>query len=98
MANKIKNHSVDVLSMVKAIGTELYAKFIANKTTMTKVCRDTGLSANSIKTIFSGNTANLASYLAVAKSLGYTLSLGSINLSMEDDSSTSKFLQEVPKQ
>lgn len=75
MANKVKTHNSDVLEIVKKISVTLHAAFVNSKMTMTKLQKDTGLSSNSLKTIFKGETANIASYIAVAKVLGLTLVL-----------------------
>jgi DNA-binding phage protein len=73
MANKIKNHSTQTLDQVKTIATALYAQFIARKMTISNLSKQTGLSPNSIKTIFRGETANIASFIAVGSVLGLHL-------------------------
>ena len=75
MANKIKNHTPETLTVVKTISTALYAQFIASKIPIGTLSKKTGLSSNSLKTIFRGETANIASYIAVAHVLGLNLSL-----------------------
>ena len=70
MANKIKNHSPETLTVVKGIATELYARFLIKKMSIANLSKATGLSSNSLKTIFRGETANIASFVAVASVLG----------------------------
>lgn len=78
MANKVKNHSDKILEQIKQISNYLYAEFIKSRQTITSLSTKTGLSTNSLKTILKGETANIASYISVASSLGLTLVLTSV--------------------
>lgn len=75
MANKIKNHTPETIALVKSIATALYAQFISKKMTISKLSKETGLSSNSLKTIFRGETANIASFIAVANAVGLRLEI-----------------------
>lgn len=75
MANKVKNHSEKILEQIKEVSNYLYAEFIKSRQTITSLSTKTGLSTNSLKTILKGETANIASYMSVASSLGLSLVL-----------------------
>lgn len=87
MANKIKNHQPEILSLVKTIASAIHAQFIANKMVMSQLVKQTGLSANSIKTILKGETANIASYLALAEAVGLSFLVAPKGSVIEDNTS-----------
>lgn len=93
MANKVKNHSDEVMNLVKKLSTDLHAQFIATKMSIIDLSTKTGLSTNSLKTILRGETANIASYIAVAIALGLTVLASDpvANTSVEDKEVTGKF-------
>ncbi len=73
MANKIKTYSQDVLNSVKEIGEQLSQRQKELKTSLKVLSASSGLSVNSIKAIFEGMTANIASYDSLARALGTSL-------------------------
>lgn len=70
----------DIMNELTLISTALSNIFAAQRggTTDTRVnlrsiAKFSGLTTNSVKSVFSGKTANIASYALVAKALGTTL-------------------------
>lgn len=73
MANKTKTYSPEVLEAVGKIGSALHNLQMKNATSLKTIATSSGLSVNSIKSIFKGSTANIASYDSLARALGSSL-------------------------
>jgi hypothetical protein len=73
MANKTKTYSPEVLTAVKTIGSALQTYQQKNNASLKTLSTASGLSINSIKSIFKGATANIASYDSLARALGSSL-------------------------
>jgi hypothetical protein len=73
MANKTKTYSPKVLESVNKIGSALHGMQIKNAVSLKTIATTSGLSVNSIKSIFKGATANIASYDSLARALGSSL-------------------------
>jgi transcriptional regulator with XRE-family HTH domain len=73
MVNKAKTYSSQVLETVKQIGTALQGLQQSSSISLKTLATNSGLSINSIKSIFKGSTANIASYDSLARALGSSL-------------------------
>ena len=73
MANKTKTYSIETTSSVVSIGKALHALHVSSKIPLKALSASSGLSVNSIKSIFGGATANIASYDSLARALGSSL-------------------------
>ena len=73
MATKSKNYRTEVLNFVKAIGMELKKLHAAKGTSLKTIAASSGLSVNSVKSIFDGQTGNIASYDSLARALGSSM-------------------------
>jgi transcriptional regulator with XRE-family HTH domain len=73
MVNKAKTYSPLVLETVKQIGVSLQEIQQRSNVSLKTIATNSGLSINSIKSIFKGATANIASYDSLARALGTSL-------------------------
>ena len=73
MVNKAKTYSPEVLDSVKQIGKCLQDLQQGTSASLKTLSTNSGLSINSIKSIFKGSTANIASYDSLARALGTCL-------------------------
>ena len=73
MVNKAKTYSPLVLDSVKQIGVSLQEIQQRSNVSLKTIATNSGLSINSIKSIFKGSTANIASYDSLARALGTCL-------------------------
>jgi hypothetical protein len=87
MANKAKTYSPNVLESVKKIGASLQEVQQRNNSSLKTIATNSGLSINSIKSIFKGATANIASYDSLARALGTSLVEVACNCHMKEANS-----------
>lgn len=69
----MKKPTAQTLSDIALIGASLSKIMASKKMTFRFLAQDSGLSINSVKTILSGGTANIACYDMISRSLGTTL-------------------------
>jgi hypothetical protein len=73
MVNKAKTYSPEVLNTIKKLGVSLQEIQQRGNVSLKHIATNSGLSINSIKSIFKGATANIASYDSLARALGTSL-------------------------
>ncbi len=73
MNNNKKTHPPEVTAEVLLISGLLSAEFTRTKSDLRCVAKSAGMSVNSVKNIIGGKTANIASYCAIAKAMGTSL-------------------------
>ena len=70
------NHKIypnDVVEQIQSIGNKLSTIFNKEKTNLRTISKFANMSVNSVKSVLSGKTGNIASYALVAKALGTDL-------------------------
>lgn len=70
---KNKTYPANITNEISLIAAELKALFTKNSANIRTVAKFSGLSVNSVKSVLSGKTANIASYSLIASALGSNL-------------------------
>lgn len=70
---KNKTYPANITNEISLIATELKNLFTTNKANIRTVAKFSGLSVNSVKSVLTGKTANIASYSLIASALGTNL-------------------------
>jgi transcriptional regulator with XRE-family HTH domain len=68
-----KSYQQETVDAIKSIGDELQKLYEHEGTTIRAIATRSGLSVNSVKSILSGKTGNIASYDSVARALNTNL-------------------------
>ena len=67
-----KTYPVDVTNEISAIAEELSALQKKSGTNVRTIAQFAGISINSVKSALAGKTANIATYVLIAKAMGTT--------------------------
>ena len=67
-----KTYPVDVTNEISAIAAELSALQKKSGTNVRTIAQFAGISINSVKSALAGKTANIATYVLIAKAMGTT--------------------------
>jgi lambda repressor-like predicted transcriptional regulator len=68
-----KTYPTDVTDEVTKIASALNAMFKSQSANLRTIAKFSSMSVNSVKSVLSGKTANIASYSLIAKALGTNL-------------------------